>query len=94
MSTISEMDQYKHMLLHSMALGIRDVEDLMSAHDLLNLINKLRKSDKMPGSLIVFSLFQNTTGTRMLDSIYHITLKLLKIAVWHEKVKNLSFLRM
>ena len=44
----------------------------MSAHVLLNLLNKLRKSDKMQG-------FHNT-GAGMLDSIYHMTLKLLKNA--------------
>ena len=43
----------------------------MSAHVLLNLLNELRKRDKMRGLPI------NTTRTRMLDSIYHLTLRLL-----------------
>ena len=55
----------------------------MSAHVLLNLSNKLEKSDKMRGLPSILSLFRNefnkfnNTGARMLDSIYHITLRLL-----------------
>ena len=45
------------MLLHSMMFGIRDEEDLMSVNDLLNLLNKLRKNDKMRGLLNILSLF-------------------------------------
>ena len=47
----------------------------MSAHVLLNLLNELRKSDKMRGLPSILSLFRdefikfNTTGARMLDSI-------------------------
>ena len=54
----------------------------MSGHVLLNLINKLRKRDKMRGLPSILSLFCdefkkfNNTGARMLDSIYHMTLKL------------------
>ena len=54
----------------------------MSAHVLLNLLNELGKRDKMLGSSIL-SLFRNefnkfnNTGARMLDSIYHMTLRLL-----------------
>ena len=54
----------------------------MSAHDLLNLLNELRKRDKMRGLPSILSLFRNefnkfnNTGARMLDSIYHMTLKL------------------
>ena len=51
----------------------------MSAHVLLNLLNELRKKDKMQRLAKHFlSLFfqQVNTGTRMLDSIYHMTLKL------------------
>ena len=44
----------------------------MSASVLLNLFNELRKSDKMRGK--EFNKFNNT-GARMLDSIYHMTLK-------------------
>ena len=55
----------------------------MSAHVLLNLLNKVEKSDKMRGLLSILSLFCskfnkfNNTGAGMLDSIYHMTLKLL-----------------
>ena len=51
----------------------------MSAHDLLNLLNELGKSDKMRGlrSILLLSLKEfdkfNNTGARMLDSIYHMT---------------------
>ena len=56
----------------------------MSTHVLLNLLNSLRKRDKMQGLSSILFLFcnkfkiYNITGAQMLDSIYHITLKLLK----------------
>ena len=56
----------------------------MSAHVLLNLLNELEKSDKMRGLSSILSFFRNkfnkfnSTGARMLDSIYHMTLKYLK----------------
>ena len=52
----------------------------MSAHVLLNLLNKLGKRDKMHGLPSILSLFRNKvdkinkTKARMLDSIYHMTL--------------------
>ena len=55
----------------------------MSAHVSLNLLNKLRKSNKMRGLSSILSLFRNefnkfnNTGARMIDSIYHMTLRLL-----------------
>ena len=55
----------------------------MSAHVLLNLLNELRKRDKMRGLPSILSLFGNefnkfnNTRARMLDSIYHMTLRLL-----------------
>ena len=55
----------------------------MSAHVLLNLFNELRKRDKMRGLPSFFMLFSNElnkfnkTRARMLDSIYHMTLRLL-----------------
>ena len=55
----------------------------MSAHNLLNLLNELRKRDKMRGLPSILYLFRNVfnkfnyTRARMLDSIYHITLRLL-----------------
>ena len=54
----------------------------MSAHVLLNLFNKLGKRDKMRGLPSILSLFRNKfnkfsdTRARMLDSIYHMTLRL------------------
>ena len=55
----------------------------MSAHVLLNLLNKLRKRDKMRGLPSILPLFRNKfykfnkTKAGMLDSIYHMTLRLL-----------------
>ena len=55
----------------------------MTAHVVLNLLNKLSKSDKMRGLPSILSLFRNdfnqfnSTGARMLDSFYHMTLRLL-----------------
>ena len=54
----------------------------MRAHVLLNLLNELGKRDKIRGFPSILSLFCNelnkfnNTGARMLDSIYHTTLKL------------------
>ena len=54
----------------------------MSVHVLLNLLNKLRKIDKMRGLSSILSLFRNevnkfnNTIARMLDSIYHMTFRL------------------
>ena len=53
----------------------------MSAHVLLNSLNELRIRDKMRGLSNISSLFRNefnkfnNTRTRMLDSIYHMTLR-------------------
>ena len=55
----------------------------MSAHVLLNLFNELGKRDKMRGLSSILSLFHNEfnkfnkTKARMLDSIYHMALRLL-----------------
>ena len=55
----------------------------MSAHVLLNLLNEMGKRDKMRGLPSIFTLFRNkfnkfnNTRARMLDSIYHMTLRLL-----------------
>ena len=51
----------------------------MSAHVLLNLLNKLWKRDKMRG------LQNNNTGGRMLDSIYHMTLTLFLFHIFRVK---------
>ena len=51
----------------------------MSAHVVLNLLNELRKRDKMRGLPSILSLFRNgfnrfnSTGVQMLDSIFHKT---------------------
>ena len=53
----------------------------MSAHVLMNLLNELRKRDKMRSLPSILSLFRNeyntfnNTGAQMLDSIYHMILK-------------------
>ena len=53
----------------------------MSSHILLNLLNKLRKRDKIRGLPSILSLFRNefnklnNMGARMLDPIYHMTIK-------------------
>ena len=68
----------------------------MSAHVLLNLLNRLRKRNKMQSWLSTLSLFCskfnkfNNTGARLLDSIYHRTSKLNKNHILGMKI--LSFL--
>ena len=60
--------------------------ELLCKHDghvLLNLLNELRKRDKMRGLPSILSLFRNkfnkfnNTRAGMLDSINHMTLRLL-----------------
>ena len=63
----------------------RDGVSYVSAPVLLNLLNELGKRDKTHFHN-EFNKFNNT-GARMLDSVYHMTLKLLK------NVKILPFLR-
>ena len=52
------------------------------AHVLLNLLNEWGKRDEMRGLSSILSFFRNefnkfnNTGAGMLDSIYHMTLKL------------------
>ena len=66
----------------------------MSAHVLLILLNKLGKRDKMRGLLSILSLFRNklnkfsNTLARMLDSIYHLTLRFSTLKS-HSGVKKL-----
>ena len=61
----------------------------MSAHVLLNLLNELRKRDKMRGLLSIISLFRNkfnkfnNTRAGMLDSIYPMTNTLIS-HFWHK----------
>ena len=67
----------------------------MSAHVLLKLLNKLGKRDKMQGLQSILSLFcnkfnkSNNTRARMLDSIYHMTLRLLQNLI--SAVKRYTF---
>ena len=55
----------------------------MSANALLNLLHELGKKDKMRGLPSILSLFRNElhkftiTRAGILDSIYHMTLRLL-----------------
>ena len=67
----------------------------MSAHVLLNSLNELRKSDKMRGLPSILWRFRNeinkfnNTGARMLDSIYHMTIRLLLNLI--SEVKKIRF---
>ena len=76
-----------HLGLHScqiVHLGISSIHrgSYMSAHVLLNLLNELRKIDKIQGLPISLLLFRNEfnkfnkTRALILDSIYHTTLRL------------------
>ena len=62
---------------------IYSFQSYISAHVLLNLLNELGKRDKMRGLPSILSLFPNSfnkfnnTRVRMLDYIYHMTLRLL-----------------
>ena len=64
----------------------------MSVHVLLILLNELGKRDKMRGLPSILSLFRNefykfnNTRARMLDSIYHMTLRI----IWRKNVIILS----
>ena len=55
----------------------------MNAHALLNLFKEFGKRDQMRGLSSILSLFRyefnafNKTEARLLDSIYHMALKLL-----------------
>ena len=70
----------------------------MSAHVLLYLLNELRKRNKMQGLLSILSLFHNklnifnNTGARMLDSIYHMKLKLIKNHIYGVKTSRFCHL--
>ena len=64
----------------------------MSAYVLLNLLKKLRKRDKIKCEACYnFNKF-SITGAQMLDSIYHMTLKLLKNHIFGaENIKVLPY---
>ena len=69
----------------------------MSAHDLLNLFNKLRKSDKMRGLPSILLLFChefnkfNITRAQMLDSIYHMISKLIRNRIFAVKTSRIYY---
>ena len=68
----------------------------MSAHVLLNLLNKLGKREKCEACRAFYLFFCNefikfnNTRARMLDSIYHMTLRLLLTLI--SRVKNVIIL--
>ena len=70
----------------------------MRAHVLLNLLNELRKRDKVRGLPSILSLFRNeinkfnNTRARMLDSIYHMT-NTLKSHFWRKNVIICRYVR-
>ena len=63
------MWQFRDVVIRGLKLQLLYRGSYMSAHVLLNLLNELGKSDKMRGLPSILSLF------RMLDSIYHMTLR-------------------
>ena len=87
---------YCMALFHSQARRhMINRESYISAHVLLNLLNKLGKRDKMRGLPSILSLFRNefnkfnNTRARLLDSIYHMT-NTLKSHFWRKNVIILS----
>ena len=76
------MFSVKQLAMHKVQThtGAINIGSYISAHALLNLLNELGKRNKMPS---ILSLFRNefnkfnNTRARMLDSIYHMTLKFL-----------------
>ena len=70
----------------------------MSAHVLLNLLNELGKRDKMRGLPSISSLFCNkfnkfnNTRARMLDSIYHMIIRLLWTLISSVKSYNCAIM--
>ena len=95
-STICAISVEKHLRAKCINRG-----SYMSAHLLLNLLDELRKSDKMRGLSSILSLFRNkfnkfnNTRTRfldLLDSNYHMTLKLLKITFFGVDSSRFSYL--
>ena len=70
----------------------------MGVHVLLILLNELRKRDKMRGLPSISSVFRNefnkfnNTGKRMLDSIYHMPLKITKKCIFCVKTSRFPFI--
>ena len=63
----------------------------ISAHVLLNLLNELRKKDKFVACQTFYLFFATSLikfiniGARMLDSVYHVVLKLIKNRIFGVK---------
>ena len=70
----------------------------MSVYVLFNLLNELKKNHKMQVLPSILLLFHNKfdklnyTGAQMLDSIYHMILKLLKNCIFGMKMSRLCHL--
>ena len=70
----------------------------MSPHVLLILLNELGERDKMRGLPSILSLFCNefnkfnNLGARVIDSIYHMTLKILKNYIFAVKTSRFSLI--
>ena len=79
--------------IYEIGITITNRGAYMSAHTLLNLLNELRKRDKMQGLPSILSFFRNefykcnNTGARILDSIKII----LKSYFWHENARVLPY---
>ena len=73
-------------------------ESYISDHVLLNLFNELGKRDQMRGLPSILSLFSNKfnkfnkTGAGMLDSVYHMTLKILRNFIFGVKTSRVSLI--
>ena len=57
----------------------------------MNLLSELMKRDKMRGFCNELTKFNNT-GVRMLDSVYHITLNLIKTRIFRVKTSRFNHL--
>ena len=74
---------YKNKLVYDISKNSVHRGSYMSAHVLLNLLNEFGNRDKTRGLPTILSLFRNefnkfnNTRARMLDSIYHMTSRLL-----------------
>ena len=70
----------------------------MSAPVLLNLLNELGKRDEIWGLPSILSLFHNkfnklnNTGAWLLDSIFHMSLKILKNCIFGVKTSRFSLI--
>ena len=75
---------------------ILNKECYQSVHVSLNILNKLRKRNKLRGLLKIVSLFQqdfnkfNNTGARMLGPIYNMTLKLFRNRIFAWKRQDFA----